>query len=638
MPEAVEDLIEATTDKDGRAVIEAAANDEIAYVNVHAKGFGIQGRPFRPLTSQPKRVRLRPVASLEGRLQADDPAMVKGWRVFAYTYAGDRWSANAQTTGFDKGTTDAEGRFSFPVIAPGTLQLVVKPPGDLRVLADVPDSLTVTAGRSNSVVVPLRKTVTITGIVRERDTGRPVPGAEMHLSPAGGGMVQNATTDARGRYTYSCLPGKWHVSPSKLPPALIRAPGPPWKEITVSEGQGRLELEPWEALPAAPPLRFIVRDETGRPAAHASITGYSYSGWSYMPEAADDHGEFTIAGLVPGNEFSVEIRQGERMTDGPVKVMAGAHGAGPRQGPPGARDRAGGPRGRAGRHADPRCRGAAPVPREGGAGRRSPHSPGRSRPAIAAGIRTGTDGTFRTPKEIYRKNREFRVEVIAAGFFDGKTDWASADGGELITFPELALRPARRSVSSRAAWSIARGRGSPRSRSSSRVIRRRGRSRSPTPRVDSISTASRAAPPWCSPRRTATASAERSWGRVMHRWRSAWPRVEEPPISIPKPVPPPLPRAEERFLALELIAPLIDPARAGSLGQMGQAVVPALARVDPDRVLEMLENRVLPHAANVLQQVALRSSRTTRRRRWRPSRPIGTRPPAPRDSSHSPTG
>ena len=60
VPEAVEDLIEATTDKDGRAVIEAAANDEIAYVDVHAKGFGIQGQPFRPMTSQPKRVRLRP--------------------------------------------------------------------------------------------------------------------------------------------------------------------------------------------------------------------------------------------------------------------------------------------------------------------------------------------------------------------------------------------------------------------------------------------------------------------------------------------------------------------------------------------------------------------------------------------------
>ena len=321
VPEAVEDLIEATTDKDGRAVIEAAANDEIAYVNVHAKGFGIQGRPFRRPNSQPKRVRLRPVASLEGRLQADDPALVRGWRVLAWTYAGDRWSADPETTGFARGTTDAEGRFAFPAIATGSLQLAVRPPGDLPVLADVPDSLAVSAGRANSVVVPLRKIVTIAGVVRERATGRPVPGAEMHLSPAQGGTVRTATTDVQGRYTFSCLPGKWHVSPSRLPSTLIRAPGPPWQEITMSEGQGRLELEPWEAIPAAPPLRFIVRDEDGRPAAHARITGRSAS--HYMPETTDDAGEFAVPGLPPDSEVSVEVRLGDRMTDGPVRAIAG---------------------------------------------------------------------------------------------------------------------------------------------------------------------------------------------------------------------------------------------------------------------------------------------------------------------------
>ncbi len=363
VPEAVEDLIEATTDKDGRAVIEAASNEEIAYVNVHAKGFGIQGRPFRTSPSQPKRVRLRQVGSLEGRLQADDPAMARGWQVLAYTYAGDRWSADPPTTGFARGTTDAEGRYSFPAIAPGSLQLVVKPPGELPVMADVPDSLAVVAGRPSSAVVPLHKAVTITGVVRERDTGRPVPGAEMHLSPARGGMVRTAKTDARGRYTFSSPPGTWHVSPSKLPPTLIRAPGPPWKEITLSEGQAPLELEPWDAIPAAPPLRFIVRDEHGRPAAHARINGQSAS--HYMPETTDDNGEFAVPGLPPGSEVSIEVRLGERMTDGPVKAFAGTADPVRVTIVPGLATRPGGPRGRTGRGAGRRCRGAPPVPREG---------------------------------------------------------------------------------------------------------------------------------------------------------------------------------------------------------------------------------------------------------------------------------
>ena len=203
------------------------------------------------------------------------------------------------------------------------------------------------------------------------------------------------------------------------------------------------------------------------------------------------------------------------------------------------------------------------------------------------------------------KNREFRIEVTAAGFFDGKTDWQSADGGERMTFPDLVLRP-------RSAQRLIAG----------RVVDRGGKG------VAAVTVFQ----PTDSPARTeaftddagrfrldgvpggpalvfAEKAGYRFGGAVVSpgdgpvEIRLA--RPDEPPISIPKPVPPPLSRAEERSIALELIAPLINPARAGSLGQMGQAVVPALARVDPERVLEMLENRAVPQAANVLCQVAL---------------------------------
>jgi hypothetical protein len=602
VPEAIADVIDATTEKDGRAVIEAAANDEIAYVDVHAKGFGIQGRPFRPLTSQPKRVRLRPVAALEGRLQAADPAMAKGWRVLAYTHAGDRSSSDPQTNGFAKGTTDASGRFSFPVIAPGSLQLVVKPPGDLPVMADVADSMAVVAGQPNSVVVPLRKAVTITGVVRERQTGRPVAGAEINLSPARGGMVHTAKTDARGRYTFSSLPGTWHVSPSKLPPTLIRAPGPPWTEITLSEGQSQIEIEPFDAIPAAPPLRFIVRDENGRPAKHARIAGQS--GSHYMPETTDDHGEFRVPGLSPGDEVSIDIRLGERMTDGPVKAIAGTLDPVPVTIVPGLA------LGLNGRVVGP---GAAPIAdaevrlqfrdkAARGGGFTFPQTLGSG---DGSEIRTGTDGTFRTPKDVYRKNREFRVEVTAAGFFDGKTDWKPADRGDLITFPDLVLRPrpAERPITGRV---VDRGGKGLAAVMVFQPTYAPGRLEATTDqagrfRLDGV------------PNGSALVFAEKAGyrfggavtgpGDAPVEIRLA--RADEPPLSIPKPLSPLLSRDEERIKARELIAPLIDPARAGLLGQMGQAVVPALARVDPDRVLEMLENRVLPQAASVLQQVAL---------------------------------
>ena len=468
-------------------------------------------------------------------------------------------------------------------------------------MADVSDSLAVTAGRPNSVVVPLRQ---------DRDDHR--RGAKARHGPArtrgrdaplagGEGLVRTAKTDARGRYTFSSLPGKWHVSPFKLPPALIRAPGQPWKEITVSEGQGRLELEPWEAIPAAPPLRFIVRDENGRPAAHAGITGQS--GSHYMPETTDDGGEFAVPGLPPGSEVSIEVRLGERMTDGPVKAFAGTPQPVVVTIVPGLATalagRVVGPGGTPIAEAGVRLEFRDKVTAERGFAFPQTLSLGDR-----AEVQTGTDGTFRTPKHVYRKNREFRVEVTAAGFSDGKTDWVSADAGDLITFPDLVLRPhpMQRLIAGRvvdrggdgvAAVTVFQPTDSPRTEA---ITDDAGRFR-----LDGVPSGSRAGV-----RREGRLPVWRS-GRGTRRCARGDPvaRADEPPISIRKPVPPPLSRAEERSISLELIAPLVAPARAGSLGQMGQAVVPALGRVDPDRVLEMLENRVLPQATNGAHQVVL---------------------------------
>ncbi len=598
VPSDVEDLIEETTGRDGRAVIEAAANDEITYVDVHAKGFGIQGRPFRQATSQPKRVRLRQAASLEGRLQAGDPSLVKGWQVRAFTYAGDRWAPDPQTTGFAEGTTDAEGRFAFPAIAPGSLDLVFDPPRELPVLPEVPDSLAVTAGRPNSVVIPLRRTITITGLLREHRSGKPVPGVQIELSPLRGGKGRSTRTDAQGRYTLTSLPGQWRVSPLWLPMTLVQGPGQWWKDLTLTEGQGPVELEPWEAMPAAPPLRFIVRDENGRPAAHARII--HNVGTAHIPEEADDRGEFAAIGFEPGREVSVEVRLGDRMTDGPDRAIAGLTRpvevtirpglaivvAGRVLGPDGKpvadaavrvhyRDRA--PRGRAS--------GLVPI--------------------LNPDSRTGPDGRFRSPEDAYQQDREYRAEVIAVGYFNGKSDWIGVRKRGPITLPDLVLRP----------------RPTPH-RLAGRVVDREGKgiagvtvfqpSDSPARTVATTDDTGRFRLDGVlgSPALVFAEKAGYRFGGAVARDGATEVEVrlarnEEPPVSVPKSLPPPLSRAEERAIARELLAPLLDPEGAGSLGDLRQFVVPALARVDPGRVLEMLENRVLTQPESVLTEVEL---------------------------------
>ena len=59
----------------------------------------------------------------------------------------------------------------------------MKPPGDLPVEPDIPASLTVRERLEDSVDIPLRATVTVTGLFLERGTGKPVPGVGWVFTP-----------------------------------------------------------------------------------------------------------------------------------------------------------------------------------------------------------------------------------------------------------------------------------------------------------------------------------------------------------------------------------------------------------------------------------------------------------------------
>jgi hypothetical protein len=600
LPDVVEDLIETVTGKDGLAVIDAATNEDVTYVDVVCGSFGIQGRSFLPATSKPKRVRLRSPASLEGRLVADDPAMARGWQVSAYTRVGDPASRDPETTGFARGTTDDRGRFAFPVIAPGRLQLELKPPRDLGLLADIPGAVSVIGGRENAFEVPLRKAATITGLIRERGTGRPIAGAEVHLYPSGGGIVRTARTDEGGGYTFYSRPGPMTVSLFGTPPPHALGPGLNSRDVQVPANGAQVEVEPLEAIPAAPPLRFVVRDETGRPAARAVIRAQSSS--RYMPRTANDRGEFAVPGLPPGGQVTVEVQQGGRLTDGPVYASAGRTDPVPVTIVPGlAIAMAGRVLGRGGAaipdavlkvefRADPSQGGGFSFPQPVGFGEGDE-------------FRTGPDGTFQTPREIYRKNRQFRVQATAEGFSPGATDWVSCEAGDLLEFPDLILRPSQapRPIAGRVLDRQGRG------VAGASVYTTIGGYRVTTDGAGRFRLAE-------VPGGTALVFAEKDgyrFGGAIVGARDAsvdvrLARRDEPPSSIPKAQPPPLSRADERAMAREWLAPMVAAARAGSLGRLGPAVLPALARVDPDRVLLMIENRAVAPSPDVLHPVVLR--------------------------------
>jgi hypothetical protein len=353
-------------------------------------------------------------------------------------------------------------------------------------------------------------------------------------------------------------------------------------------------------------VRFVVRDETGEPVAGATIRRHSPLGM--IVETADDRGEFRVAGVAPGSEVTIEVHHHERTTDGPVKVVGGDADPAIITIMPGRTVAAVG-----------RVFGPGGIPISGALVKmQSRPEPSKNKDVVGeilfpekvqfdddVQVITEKDGAFRTPKELYRKARQFHAEVTADGFLPKQTDWVSPTEGDLVTFPDLTLRRSRtlRLVSGR-------------------VIDREGRriagvsvfqagdaSRRTATTTDAVGRFRLDGVPSIKAFVLAEKAGFRFGGAIVEpgdqviNIRLA--RVEEPPLAILKSLPALLTRTEERALARELLAPLVAATRLPLPRFAIDSIMLALARVDPDRVLTMLENRVLFRPETVLIQVAL---------------------------------
>jgi hypothetical protein len=126
--------------------------------------------------------------------------------------------------GYFSTTTDPEGRFALPEIAPGGLSLAVIPPGETDLLPDLTKLPPAREGRENTLELPLRRAATVTGLIREHGNGAPIAGMRVHLFRPGGSGGVDAVTDAQGRYTYLSLAGKASVWAPETPPDYARSP------------------------------------------------------------------------------------------------------------------------------------------------------------------------------------------------------------------------------------------------------------------------------------------------------------------------------------------------------------------------------------------------------------------------------
>ncbi len=233
-----------------------------------------------------------------------------------------------------------------------------------------------------------------------------------------------------------------------MPKPYVSTPATGWVSVKVPEGVDRFSVDPIEVVHAAPPIRGVVLDESGRPVAGASVRG----GWEmtegtrggvYVDEATTDaDGRFALEAIAPDVAVKVSARSREAATAEPIAARAGQAEALTlrlvRSATSAIGGRVLGPGGRP----FPGARIRVHYQKQTGA---STRSGGFVAFEGVKEVRTADDGTFRTPRELLLAD-EYRVEALADGFIAGMTDWVRLAPGEKTAVPDIVLQegdPAR---------------------------------------------------------------------------------------------------------------------------------------------------------------------------------------------------
>jgi hypothetical protein len=331
VPDPIVDLIERTTGPDGVALLDAFGPEEVGDVDVIARGFGTQPRWFDPARAGPKIVRLVPVVSLKGQLVVakEQAGLARGWRIRAWTRRSPTNQAGGFWAGYGETKTDDDGRFALPEIAPGSLKLSILPPADVDLLPELPVNPVIHNDRENVLVIPLKKPSTVTGLVVEEGTGKPVVGMKVVLFRANNAGSLTVKTNAQGRYTFKTLPGVVSVWGPEAPPGYVTTPGLNLRGFNVSTAPALSDVGTTELLRAAPPLQGEVHDERGRPVAGVQVSGQWHlqtprgnaSGTAHL--TTNEQGRFELEGVVPGAQvvFTASVQNRESLA--PVVAVAG---------------------------------------------------------------------------------------------------------------------------------------------------------------------------------------------------------------------------------------------------------------------------------------------------------------------------
>lgn len=200
VPDALGRRFAATTDRQGRFVLPGLSRSAVGEVRVETPRLGVQ-RIFVDGDGKTT-IALAPVGVVSGRLIAPDD--------FAQPIKGVKVRVKSKVGGFDgsgisgdaEAACDPSGRFEIPAVAAGllTFNLVYDREQGISLRGEAPSGLVLVAGSKVEIKISLRPTVLVRGVVREKETKRPIRGVKLVINGRFGGD-RSAVSDSQGNYS-----------------------------------------------------------------------------------------------------------------------------------------------------------------------------------------------------------------------------------------------------------------------------------------------------------------------------------------------------------------------------------------------------------------------------------------------------
>ena len=283
----------ARTDAEGRFRLDGLSSD-LADLSVRANGYPLLVRAgVRTNADEPVLIELKPGASVGGRVLDNGGNGVAGILVSLriernYRTGGDPRLWGAQDM-FPRQMTDAEGRFRFDRLVPGTWSAETKKGTEGAKL----DQIELAPGAEREIELLLQTRDRLTVIVTT-SAGEPVANAEIRIQSAGeripGGYGR---TDGSGRSEMDITAGPVTV---KVTHQKLRDES---REVQLEPGDNELRLE----LRPGAEITGTVRSYDGASLAQATVaaeTEYEFGAESHRTNTvSDQNGAFRVTGLEP---------------------------------------------------------------------------------------------------------------------------------------------------------------------------------------------------------------------------------------------------------------------------------------------------------------------------------------------------